>query len=226
MQKALRDYRLYAADCSGGTSSSSIKRLIISLIKSNHFEGKVLDYGAGRGELLGLLSREEIFQQLSGADILERPEHLSAEIAWYRQDLNESLQINGELPNLVVCSEVIEHLENPRATFRELYRILAPEGHLLLTMPNQESIRSYSGLLSAGHFTHFLGDSYPAHITALLRLDLKRICEETGFASSSFYYTNVGGIPKLPKITWQRVSLGVLRGRLFNDNIAMIVQKR
>ena len=38
-------------------------------------------------------------------------------------------------------------------------------------MPNQESIRSYAGLIFAGHFTHFLGACYPAHITALLRMD-------------------------------------------------------
>ena len=48
-------------------------------------------------------------------------------------------------------------------------------------MPNQESIRSYAGLIFAGHFTHFLGACYPAHITALLRLDLARLCAESGF---------------------------------------------
>jgi 2-polyprenyl-3-methyl-5-hydroxy-6-metoxy-1,4-benzoquinol methylase len=223
--QSLRDHRQYAADCSGGTSCSSIKSLIIHLIKTHHLQGQVLDYGAGKGELLSLLEHENIFRQLSGVDILTQPGHLGQNVAWYQHDLNEPITIADESQDLIICSEVIEHLENPRATFREIYRLLVPGGALLLTMPNQESIRSLVGLLLGGHFTHFLGDCYPAHITALLRLDLQRISAETGFASPSFYYTDVGGIPKLPFITWQSISWGGLRGRLFSDNIAMLVRK-
>jgi 2-polyprenyl-3-methyl-5-hydroxy-6-metoxy-1,4-benzoquinol methylase len=226
MQKSLHDQRVYAAACAGGTSSSSVKALIVKIIKRERIKGNVLDYGAGQGELLNLLSHEGIFHKLSGADIFEKPACIGEDILWYQQDLNESLQIDGDLPNLVICSEVIEHLENPRATFRELHRLLAPGGHLILTMPNQESIRSFSGLFFGGHFTYFLGNSYPAHITALLKLDLERICEETGFSPPSFCYTDVGGIPKLPSITWQKVSFGLMRGRLFSDVIAMIAQKK
>jgi SAM-dependent methyltransferase len=225
-ESTLLDRRLFAAECAGGTSPSSIKVLILRLIQSRGITGAALDYGAGKGELLALLTKQNIFNRLSGADIFQRPPQLSEDVVWYQQDLNEPIQIEGDPPTLVICSEVIEHLENPRATFREFYRILPPKGHLLLTMPNQESIRSFSGLLFGGHFTHFLGNSYPAHITALLRLDLKRICEETGFLSPTFYFSNSGGVPKFPSISWQSISFGTLRGRFFSDNIAMIAEKK
>jgi SAM-dependent methyltransferase len=39
--------------------------------------------------------------------------------------------------HLVHCSEVVEHLEDPGAMLREVRRVLAPGGHLLLTTPNQ-----------------------------------------------------------------------------------------
>jgi hypothetical protein len=90
-------------------------------------------------------------------------------------------------------------------------------------MPNQESIRSYVGLLFGGHIIHFLASSYPAHITALLRVDLDRICVETRFTRC--VYTNVGGIPKLSWLKWPQVSLGLLRGRLFSDNLALVARK-
>lgn len=222
----LQERRIYAAECSAGTSHSTIKSFILRLINSRHFKGRILDYGAGKGDLLELISKQGLFESLSGVDIMKRPAKLGEHIIWHQQDLNESLQIKNELTNLVICSEVIEHLENPRATFRELHRILARKGHLLLTMPNQESIRSISALLLGGHFSHFLGNSYPAHITALLKLDLERLCEETGFLPPQFYYTNSGLIPRLTRISWQRISFGLLRGRLFSDNIGMIAQKK
>lgn len=225
MQKSLLQHRKEAADCSCGISSLVIKRLIISIIKRNKLSGSALDYGAGKGELLQMLKSENLFDKLAGSDIMERPEGLDKSILWYEQDLNEPLTVEEGPINLVICSEVIEHLENPRATFREISDILVPSGHLLLTMPNQESIRSLVGVLFGGHFTFFLGSSYPAHITALLRMDLERICKETGFAPPSFSYTNSGGIPKIPSVTWQKISRGRLRGRLFSDNIAMLTHK-
>ena len=66
----------------------------------------------------------------------------------------------------------------------------------------------------------------PAHITALTRLDLLRIAEESHFQFLTFAYTDQGGIPKLPHIQWQKVSFGLLKGRLFSDNLAMVVHKK
>ena len=154
--------------------------------------GSVLDFGAGRGELIGKLVNLGRFTTVSGADILERPTGLPETVNWYCQDLNEEISTEGPF-DAVICSEVIEHLENPRATFRALYKLLRPGGTLILTMPNQESIRSYGALLFGGHFVEFLDTRYPAHITALLRADLNRICTETRFTCCRFVYTNVGG---------------------------------
>ncbi len=224
MDETLGQRRRKAAEASGGTSCSEIKDLVLQLVRQEQLTGSILDFGAGKGELIATLLNVGMFTGVSGADILERPAGLPEAVHWYHQDLNE--EISAEEPfDAVICSEVIEHLENPRATFRALYKLLRPGGTLILTMPNQESIRSYVGLLFGGHFVQFLGTSYPAHITALLRADLDRICAETRFTRCRFAYTNVGGIPKLPWLKWQQVSLGLLRGRLFSDNLALVARK-
>jgi 2-polyprenyl-3-methyl-5-hydroxy-6-metoxy-1,4-benzoquinol methylase len=216
--------RREAAEASGGTSRSEIGDLVLRLVREELLTGSVLDFGAGKGELIRKLVDAGMFTRVSGADILERPAGLPETVHWYHQDLNADISAE-EVFDAVICSEVIEHLENPRATFRAIYKLLRPGGTLILTMPNQESIRSYVGLLFGGHFVHFLGASYPAHITALLRADLDRICAETRFTRCRFIYTNVGGIPKLPWLKWQQVSLGLLRGRLFSDNLALVARK-
>jgi len=221
----LKQKRILTSELSGGISSKEIKDLVFQLLQSEKATGKLLDFGAGKGEILTQLHTTGNFDLLAGIDLFKRPPGLSKEILWYEHDLNDPITLNDRY-DVVVCSEVIEHLENPRQTFRLLKGLLKTGGLLILTMPNQESLRSYLALLYGGHFAQFLGSSYPAHITALLRLDLTRLCRESGFSTPKFYYTCSGGIPKLPKISWQSISFGLLKGRLFSDNIAMTTYTR
>ena len=130
-----------------------------------------------------------------------------------------------------------ERLENRRrtSTVKTHFRRLQAEGRLsftelgrrvgLSTPAVTERVRRLeeAGIITGYHASvdcTRLG--YP--ITALVRLDLARICAETGFSVPEFFYTNSGGIPKLPSVSWQAVSAGLLRGRLFSDNIGMIAR--
>jgi 2-polyprenyl-3-methyl-5-hydroxy-6-metoxy-1,4-benzoquinol methylase len=219
----LADARRRASELSGGVSSEPIRSLILTVLAGERASGTLLDFGAGTGELLARLHALSTFDRLAGVDLLPRPAALPAEIGWRQQDLNDDVDAGGPF-DTVVCSETIEHLENPRHVFRSLRRLVRPGGLLVLTMPNQESIRSYAGLIVAGHFTHFLGACYPAHITALLRLDLTRLCAESGFGPPAFRFTDDGAIPRLARVHWQQVSFGLLRGRLFSDNVCMVAR--
>ena len=219
----LAEARRRASELSGGISSEPIKSLILRVLDREAAKGSLLDFGAGTGELLARLYGPARFDRLAGVDLFPRPASLPAPVEWHQQDLNDVVSIAGAF-DTVICSETIEHLENPRHVFRSLRRLVRPGGLVVLTMPNQESIRSYAGLIFAGHFTHFLGACYPAHITALLRLDLTRLCAESGFTAPSFEYTDDGAIPKLARVHWQQISFGVLRGRLFSDNLCMVTR--
>lgn len=222
MSDSLAEYRMMAAMRSGGTSSSSIKHKVLEVVAAHGLSGRVLDFGAGTGELAGLLAGAEGVE-VYAADIMLRPDGFSG-VEWFEGDLNEQLDWRPGFFDAVICSEVIEHLENPRLTFRTMNRLLKPGGRLLLTMPNQENIRSYLNLMFRGHFAAFQGAEYPAHITALLRLDLSRICSEAGFSEPSFFYVDYGWMP-ITRTTWQRFSFNLLRGRLFSDTVGIIANK-
>jgi 2-polyprenyl-3-methyl-5-hydroxy-6-metoxy-1,4-benzoquinol methylase len=221
----LRQRRMAAAVASKGTSSDTILAAVIGVTQVQEFQGSLLDFGAGTGSLARELLRTGYSGKITGADILSRPIGLPRSIDWVTGDLNLPIKVEDGTFDCIVSTEVIEHLENPRAVFREFHRLLKPTGLLLVTTPNQESLRSLLSLLLAGHFVYFLDRSYPAHITALLRLDFQRICSETKFAPPAFYYTNKGGLPKLPSLNWQTISLGLLKGRLFSDNVLVVAKK-
>lgn len=225
MPQPLQDARMAAAVASGGISTDPILQLAMRLLRDAGARGRLLEFGAGTGALARRLHAASFDGTITCADILPRPADLDPSVAWIQADLNHPLDLAASAFDAIVSTEVIEHLENPRATFREFHRLLRPGGTLVLTTPNQESLRSYVALVGRGHFASFHGASYPAHITALLRKDLERICAESGFAPPRFAFTGHGLVPRLTAFTWQGLTLGLGRGRLFSDNVAMVTTR-
>jgi len=220
--RTLREQRIHAAEYSGGISAPPIYHLALSLCR-NH-KGDLLEFGAGKGLFVQELLKLPWPGSVTCTDLLARPDALPEKIRWIQADLNDPVPLPEHSFDVIICMETIAHLENPRFIFREFSRLLRPGGTLLLTMPNQESLRAFTALLTGGHFSAFRSIAYPALITALVRLDLERICEETGFTTPQFSYTNSGLLPKL-HLSWQSLSLGLLKGRLFSDNLAFVARK-
>jgi SAM-dependent methyltransferase len=65
-------------------------------------------------------------------------------------DLTRGLPYPDESFDLVVLTEVIEHLENHRAALSEVARVLRPNGHLILTTPNIMRLDSRLGFMLSG----------------------------------------------------------------------------
>lgn len=224
--QSLRSYRRSAADASSGISNDTIYGNFERIVSELTLSGDLLDFGAGKGVLTQRLLSLSRFDSIAAVDIMPRPDDLDASVMWHRCDLNEATNIPNESFDVVVSAEVIEHLENPRAIAREWFRLLRPRGTLILSTPNNESWRALLALVLRGHFVDFGDSSFPAHITALVRKDIERILVVAGFSSPQFVFSNVGGIPKLPRIHWQTLTGGFLKGLRFSDNIFAIGYKK
>jgi hypothetical protein len=119
-----------------------------------------------------------------------------------------------------VAVETIEHLENPRAFVRELTRLARPGGWVVVTTPNQLSLLSKMTLVLKNEFNDFQSGSYPAHLTALLEADLRRIGGECGWSDVAVAYTRNGRIPGTAR-HWPR-PLSRLIPRTLSDNVLVI----
>jgi 2-polyprenyl-3-methyl-5-hydroxy-6-metoxy-1,4-benzoquinol methylase len=220
----LEEHRVRAAATSGGISNEPIYAAVLAEVARLRADA-VLDFGAGIGQLTRRLLDGRCHRSVTGADILSRPPNLPDAAAWIQQDLNAPLARPDATFDLVLAVEVIEHLENPRALARDWYRLLRPGGTLIVTAPNNESWRSLLALLLRGHFIAFTDPSYPAHITALLRQDVRRLLAEAGFTEIRLRFTDNGSVPKLPWITWQQLGGRFFRGVRYSDNLIAIARK-
>lgn len=220
----LSDWRRQAAAASGGVSAEEIYTMIEATLTDHRVSGRILDYGAGVGNLSRRLLSMHRFDRLYAADILEEPEGLEG-VTWLQEDLNNAVQGFDSYFDVVVAAEVIEHLENPRFMVRDLFRLCRSGGYLIITTPNNESLRALISLVVRGHYVAFNDACYPAHISALLRKDLTRIFQEAGFKLPLFRFTQQGAIPGLTRMTWQGASRGLLRGSWFSDGVLAVAQK-
>jgi ubiquinone/menaquinone biosynthesis C-methylase UbiE len=121
---------------------------------SPQVHGKYLDIGSGHGQLIALVSREFSVETTAcdyTSDLMKIP-GISVDIV----DLNiESLPYQDATFDLVTCTEVIEHIEHYRHTFREIFRILKTNGIFVMTTPNILNLRSRIRYLLFGFFSLF-----------------------------------------------------------------------
>jgi len=186
----------------------------------------LLDVGCGTGTLRSRVSG--ICERYIGADAVRYDGFPpDAEFVIANLDAGKVALPDGTC-DVVACIETIEHVENPRALMRELVRLAAPGGWLVVTTPNQLSVLSKLTLLTKNEFVHFQERPglYPAHISALLEVDLVRICRENALEEVAVRYSGRGRIPFTPR-DWPsllRARSGP-KGRAFSDNVLVVARK-
>jgi SAM-dependent methyltransferase len=215
------------ASLSEGRSDAAIHGLVdLALTRAGVRGGTCVDVGCGAGDLGRFLGSR--FARYVGADVLRYPDFPS-ELDFVEVDLDRGrVALDDEIADVVVCVETVEHVENPRALVRELKRLARPGGLVVITTPNQLSLHSKLGLVVRNEFPHFqeARGLYPAHITALLEVDLVRIVAEVGLVDHRVLYSASGRIPFTPRQWPAFLSAHVgRRARAFSDNVLIAARK-
>ena len=138
---------------------------------------RILDVGAGEGAL-----SQRLIDEGFRVEAIER-ECFRAQAPCHAYDLNADFADKwDERFALVVATEVIEHLCNPRHFIENCLALLQPDGILIVTSPNLESWISRIRFLRDGRFLWFEESDYEAsgHVTPIFSWRMAQICRELG----------------------------------------------
>jgi 2-polyprenyl-3-methyl-5-hydroxy-6-metoxy-1,4-benzoquinol methylase len=206
-----------------GTSDVAIYEMVAKALEERDIAGDTLvDVGCGAGQLWPFLRAR--FARYIGVDVV-RYEDFPAETKFTQVDLDTGkVALPAESADVVVAVETIEHLENPRAFMRELVRLVRRGGWVVVTTPNQLSLLSLLTLTIKQRFSAFQDVHYPAHLTALLEVDLKRIAGECGLTDVGVVYSSEGRMVLTP---WHYPKfISQMFPRALSDNVLVIGRKR
>lgn len=105
-------------------------------------ESRILDCGSRDGALLRALGRASGARELVALDYHNRTED---GVRFVRHDLEQGLAFPDDSFDVVVCNDVLEHVENKVRLFSELLRV--GRRHVLVSLPNTQHWRYIRGLI-------------------------------------------------------------------------------
>lgn len=161
-----------------GTNLQIINK-VIEVIKKEK-RGRVLDVGSGTGELCKKL--QELQYRVNACDI-DLTKFKYPTIPHKHGDLMQKLLYKKHSFDIVTCTEVLEHLENPWQAFREFKRLLKPKGILVISLPNFSSLLSRLVFFSRGNYREFNDVVWKnwGHINPLTFTEVYNIALKIGF---------------------------------------------
>jgi 2-polyprenyl-3-methyl-5-hydroxy-6-metoxy-1,4-benzoquinol methylase len=149
---------------------------IVAEFRSYRHGGRLLDVGCGAGTFLRAASRAGWAAE--GVEVsATAAEHNRAEgFEVFNGELAEARYPEGHF-DVVIASEVLEHVAEPREMLREILRVLRPGGLLWATTPNGR------GLSARALGLDWSAVSPPEHLHLFSRRAAASLLEEVGFQS-------------------------------------------
>ncbi|MEM7108713.1 MAG: class I SAM-dependent methyltransferase [Bacteroidota bacterium] len=164
-------------------TSKNTHNIVDSLLVEEKDIDPVLDIPAGAGAFTQRLLKNNIEVHSADIENILEVENDNFEIA----NMNATLPYEDAYFTNVVCIDGIEHLENPFTFIRECKRVIKPEGKLIISTPNINSLRSRWRWFWTSHHNKNkspLNENKPSplhHINMLSYQKLRYILHTNGF---------------------------------------------
>jgi ubiquinone/menaquinone biosynthesis C-methylase UbiE len=127
-----------------------------------HLKGTVVDIGCGSGDFLKIIMDNNIQCTVYGTDFstgsIQRCKDFIQNGTFLVDDIY-AMKLENNYFDVVICMEVLEHLEMPEIAFRELRRICKHDGLIIITIPNgkYDDYIGHQNFWSEEEFRVFMG---------------------------------------------------------------------
>ncbi len=150
----------------------------------------ILDIGCGNGSILSNLQNKGF--ELYGIDGSESGIKIAKqsfpEINFFVGDITTN--ISDILPikefDLIICTEVIEHIYSPRDLVKNCYHFLKPGGKLIITTPYHGYLKNLILAITGKMDQHFTVLWDGGHIKFWSKKTLSKLLQESGFNKLQF----------------------------------------
>lgn len=126
------------------TPYQKMQEIILEQSALNSSNMTLLDAGCGSGNFLRLVSQRNILPIVTAIDastvMITKAQQKckNSKIHWMQLDLNAALPFQDSSFDRIVCTNVLFALQDPKKTVAEFYRVLKPEGRLVIATPKGE----------------------------------------------------------------------------------------
>ena len=191
-------YRGSAASCAHAYLLGPVKKLVQSLGQ----KGTVLDLGCGNGSLSHELSKLgfEVYGVDRSDSGIQIAREAFPEVQFSLGDVEEDLSpdpFQAESFDVVVSTEVVEHLYRPRRLVQNAFRLLKPSGHFIVSTPYNGWFKNVVLALSGKMDNHFTALWDGGHIKFWSRATLSVLLIEKGVTDVRFI--GAGRVPYIWK---------------------------
>ena len=201
------------------TGDLNFKRRVITMLDYSDIQpgDNILDMGCGEGFYSMVL--DNLYDcKITAVDF--DPEILALAHKWLDGRSNVTLE-QGDITKLrfpdssfdkIVCTEVLEHIDDDKTAIKELYSVLKPGGVIAITVPNKnypllwDPLNKVRESLGLGHFSPmsgFWGGIWAKdHKRLYLPSELRGLAENAGFLTEDLRVLTHFGVPFNHLILW------------------------
>lgn len=146
---------------------------------------KVLEMGCGPGFILRQVHSGARFGiDLALGSLKKGAELFGQDKMKFAAANTEALPFRDATFDRVICTEVIEHVQNPPLLLQELMRVLKPEGKAVLTVPNDRLVSRLKNIFAVLRLDRLLEIKYGGadewHLHTFTMKELRRTFREMG----------------------------------------------
>jgi 2-polyprenyl-3-methyl-5-hydroxy-6-metoxy-1,4-benzoquinol methylase len=172
----------YLVDCLSFEASPGIaETILLELIafKKNRKANKnrLLNMGGGSGQ--AALLYEKLGFDVYSLDL--RASSADKKNLYFDLNKDTPIPFDKKTFDVIVCQEVIEHVENPWKIFRNAKELLKDDGVFIISTPNVLSLQSKIMFLFTGYFKWFTPKDFDYHINPIPEWEIKLIADKNNY---------------------------------------------